>query len=103
MTQRPSQSADPTEPLHEAERGNRRRPGVSDFVRRAIEKTVGESSVIGKDALSHLLQQGDRGRKEVLRIIANEVGEFLRNTDLSDQIVKILTSVEVDLSMNVKF
>ncbi len=82
------------------------RGGVSDFVRRAIENTVGSVSSggsVGRDALHFLLQQGDRGRKELLRIIASEVGDFLRTVDVSGEVAKVLTGLQIDFSANIKF
>ncbi len=80
--------------------------GVSDFVRRAIENTVGSvqnTGTMSKEALHYVIQQGDRGRREVVRIVASEVGDFLRKTDLSQEVVKILTSVQMDFNATIKF
>jgi hypothetical protein len=86
---------------------NRGRPRVvSEFVRRAIENTVGSvqsTGSVSKEALAYLLQQGDKGRKEVMRVVAKEVGDFLRQTDVSSEIVKVLTNIQVDVSASVKF
>ncbi len=117
MSQRPSGPPDPNEPFYSdedlereelwaRERADRSRLGVSDFVRRAIENTVGSVQTTGsvsKEALQYLLQQGDKGRREVLRIFAAEVGQFLRDTDLSTELIKVLTGVQVELSANIKF
>jgi hypothetical protein len=84
----------------------RRRQGVSEFVRRAIENTVGSMQTTGtlsKEALAYLLQQGDRGKKELVRIVANEVGQFLRGIDLSGEVVKVLSSVQLEVNASVRF
>ena len=63
------------------------RRGVSDFVRRAIENTVGSvqtTSSLSREAINYLLQHGDKGKKEVVRIVASEVGDFLGGTDLDE-------------------
>lgn len=83
-----------------------RRPRVSDFVRRAIENTVGSVQSTGnapREALEYLLRQGDRGRRELFRIVAGEVGEFLRHVDVAGEVVKVLTSVEVEFKANLRF
>ena len=89
------------------ERSGGRPPlGVSDFVRRAIETTVGQvqnQSGLPKEAINYLLQQGERGRREVVRIVAKEVGDFLRATDISSEVVKVLTNVQVDFSAKLRF
>jgi hypothetical protein len=82
-----------------------RQRGVGDFVRRAFE-TVGSvqgSASLPKDAISYLLQQGDRGKREVVRIVAKEVGDFLRQVDISSEVVKILSSLQVEVSATVRF
>jgi hypothetical protein len=85
----------------------RTRPhAVSEFVRRAIENTVGSvqtTSSLSKEALNYLLQQGDRGKRELVRIVANEVGQFLRGVDLSSELVKVLTSVQLEVNASIRF
>lgn len=79
---------------------------VSDFLRRAIENTVGsveKSGSLSREALQYLLQQGDRGKKEVVRIVAHEVNDFLKNVDLSSEVLKVLTNLEVDVHASIKF
>jgi hypothetical protein len=89
-----------------ARREREGRVGVGDFVRRAIENTVGSvqnTSSTTRDALQYLLHQGDKGRKEILRIVAKEVGDFLHHVDLSSEIIKVLTNVEMDFNASVRF
>lgn len=79
---------------------------VGEFLRRTIDSTLGQvqsSGALPKEAISYLLHQGDKGRKEIVRIVANEVGDFLRHTDLSSEIVKVLTNVQVDMSASIRF
>ena len=86
------------------ERSGRRRPkpGVGDIVRRALENMQSTGNV-SREALQYVLHQGDRGKREVVRIVAKEVGEFLRHVDISQEVIKVLTSVQVDFSASVKF
>jgi hypothetical protein len=79
---------------------------VSEFVRRAIENTVGSmqnTSTLSREALQYLMQQGDRGKREVVRIVAHEVGEFLKGVDLSSEVLKVLTNLTVEVNASVKF
>ncbi len=86
---------------------DRRPPGVvTDFVRRAIENTVGQvqnTGSLSREAIHYLLQQGDRGRKELLRIVGKEVGDFLRHVDISTEVIKVLTGLQMDFTASVKF
>jgi hypothetical protein len=83
----------------------RRRPAVGDFVRKAIETmgSVSSSGSVGREALDYLLRQGDRGRRELFRIVAHEVGDFLRNVDVSGEVVKVLSSLQVEFSATLRF
>ncbi|MEM1022726.1 MAG: hypothetical protein AAGD10_03995 [Myxococcota bacterium] len=88
------------------ERDRQRGRVVGEFVRRAIDNAfeqVQSSSAAPKEALSFLLHQGDKGRREVVRIVAKEVGDFLRATDLSSEVIKVLTGVQAELNVKVKF
>jgi hypothetical protein len=61
------------------------------------------TSSLSREALSYLLQQGDRGKKEVVRIVAQEVNEFLRNMDLSSEVLKVLSNLQIEVNASVKF
>jgi hypothetical protein len=90
----------------QGERRQQRPRVVSEFVRRAIENTVGSVTNTGnlsREALNYLLQQGDRGKREVVRIVAQEVGEFLRGIDLSSEVVKVLSNIQVDVNASIRF
>jgi hypothetical protein len=86
------------------DRRQRGRP-VSEFVRKAIDSVGGGQGVgaLSKDALQYILQQGDRSKREILRIVANEVGEFLRNVDLSSEVVKVLTGIQLEVNASIRF
>lgn len=88
------------------ENERRQRKILGDLLRRAVDNAVGSvqnTGSVGKEAFSFLLQQGDKGKKEVVRIVAKEVGDFLRGVDLASEVAKVLTSVQVDVQASVKF
>ena len=90
----------------EREGRHKLRPAVTDFVRRAFENTMGSVQVPSsapREALDFLLKQGDRSRREIFRVVANEVSDFLKQVDLGGEIVKVLTSVQVELNASVRF
>ena len=82
------------------------RGSVPDFVRRAIENTMGSvqsTQNVSKEALQFFLSTTDKTRREIVRIAASEVGEFLRQSDIASEVIKVLTSVEADVQLRVKF
>jgi len=92
------------EPDRERERQRTRL--LSEFVRRTLENAVGQvqqTSTVPREALTYLLQQGDRGKREVVRIVGTEVSDFLRHIDVSSEILKVLGNLQVDVSASVRF
>lgn len=90
----------------ERRRGRKDRHPVQEMFRRAIENTVESvqnSGALPKEALTYLLQQGDKGRRELVKVAAKELGDFLRATDISSEVVKILTTVQMDMRVSVRF
>ncbi len=88
------------------ERDRQRTRVVSEFVRRTIENAVGQvqqSSTVPREALSFLLHQGDKGKRELVRIVATEVGDFLRHVDISTEVVKVLSNIQMDFQASVRF
>ena len=80
--------------------------GITEFVRKKLESTMDQVQTTGslsKEALTYVIQQGDKGRKEVLRIVAQEVGDFLKNTDLSQELTKVLTGLKIDVNASIAF
>ena len=87
-------------------RSRRDRHPVQELFRKAIENTfdtVKDSGAIPKEALGYLLQQTDRGRREIVKVAAKELGDFLRATDISSEVVKVLTAVQMDMTVSVRF
>lgn len=79
---------------------------LTEFVRRTLENAVGQvqqSSTVPREALTYLLQQGDRGKREVVRIVGTEVGDFLRHIDISTEVLKVLGNLQLDVSASVRF
>src|SRR5439155_266293 len=63
--------------------------------------TSGLFHVVAK--LSTTIKSGDRVKKELVRIIANEVGQFLRGVDLSGEVAKVLQGLQVEISTTIRF
>lgn len=82
------------------------RGAVADLIRKALDNTVESvqtTQSASRDALQYLLQQGDRGKKEVVRLVSKEVGDFLRGINLSSELIKVLTGVELEVRASVRF
>lgn len=80
--------------------------GVPDFVRRAIENTMGSvqtTGAVSKEAINFFLSTTDKRRREIVRMFATEVGDFLKHADISSEVIKVLTSVEADVEFKVRF
>ena len=88
---------------------------VPDIVRRAVLTGVGAlfmteegiRNLVGemklpKDALAFLLAQADKTRSDVTRIVTQEVRQFLESETLRREIWKLLTSVTLEVSAEVR-
>jgi hypothetical protein len=86
--------------------GRNRHRAVPDFVRRAIENTMGSvhnTQTASREALQLFLSTTDRTKRELVRIAASEVGQFLRHVDISSEVLKVLTGVQADVQISVRF
>ncbi len=58
---------------------------------------------IPRDVAKYFLAQVDDTKNALLRVFAREVREFLENTDLADDMRKVLTSISLEVSTRVRF
>lgn len=106
MTEEPEDDGWPYGGSQDDEADRRKGHRVPDFVRRAFENTMGSmasTQSVSREAIQSLLSTTDRTRRELVRLIASEVGDFFRHTDVASEIAKILTSVEANVHLSVKF
>ena len=65
-----------------------------------IRQTIGE---LPKDALSFLLTQTDKTRKELMRVVSDELKSFLRQLDLQGEIKEMLSGLTVEVKAEISF
>ena len=68
-----------------------------------IRSTFEENKKKPKEAMGFLLNQGDWMRKEILRIVSNEVRVFLENMDFGGEVAKILTTLSFEIKTEIRF
>jgi hypothetical protein len=56
-----------------------------------------------KDAMGYVVQQTDKTRRELFRIVSHEVKGFLRNADLTGELRRALIGLKVQVRAEVKF
>lgn len=56
-----------------------------------------------KDAIASLLQQTERSRRELLRLISDELKRYLRAVDLPGEIRKALTGMRLEVNAQIRF
>jgi len=56
-----------------------------------------------KDAMAYLVQQTDRTRKELFRVVSEEVKGFLRSKDLHAELRKMLAGLKLEVTAQVRF
>jgi len=99
--------------------GNRRRrlEGViPELIKRAVEIGVEKAAeapdtvkhIMGelklpKEIAGYILAQIDETKNSVVRVVANEVRDFLEHTNLSREAQKILTSLQFEVNTTIRF
>jgi hypothetical protein len=75
--------------------------GALFMTEEGIRNVVGELK-LPKDALNFLLQQAEKTRSEVTRVVTQEVRRFLESETLRREIFKVLSSVTVEVNAQIK-
>lgn len=65
-----------------------------------IRQTIGE---LPKDALSFLLTQTDKTRKELMRVVSDELKSFLRQLDIQGEVKEMLSGLTVEVKAEISF
>lgn len=90
---------------------------IPDLVKRTVEAGLGTLSradrgtlrgLVGdlrvpRDVAKYFLAQVDDTKNALLRVFAGEVRDFLENTDMAEDLKKVLTSVSLEVSTRVRF
>ncbi len=56
-----------------------------------------------KEALSHLVQQTNNSRREVFRILSEELKTFLRNADVAGALRNALAGMKLEVNAEIRF
>lgn len=75
---------------------------LSRTERGRLRGLVGELRV-PRDVSRYFLAQIDDTKNALLRVFANEVHDFLENTDIAEDLRKVLTSVSLEVSTQIRF
>lgn len=66
-----------------------------------IRNAVGDLR-LPKEAIQFLLNQTDNGRREVMRLLSEELKDFLRELDLTSELRKALVGLTLEVSASIK-
>ena len=84
----------------------------SDALRRKIESVLKKDGVVKslvselkmpREIVTHLMSQIDETKQAALGVISKEVRLFFENTDLSDELAKLLSQLSFEVSTRVRF
>ncbi len=89
---------------------------IPDILKRAVERGVERAteapenlkSFVGelkipKEIAHYLLSQVDETKNGLFRVVAKEMGDFLKNTNLAGELQKVLTSVQFEVNTTIRF
>jgi hypothetical protein len=120
MPSRPTRPPSSTEPTQadpsrdgdeDEEYGDERPPlerTLTDLIRRGLEAGKGpfgrvSESFFPRDIASTVVSQLGDIRSGVVKAVAQEVGRFLREADIASEIRKVLTGMDIEASVRLRF
>ena len=108
----PLETADDVDEPAEPRADSENRPGLErilpELLRRGFEagrvplERVSES-IFPKDIASHLVSQLGDIRSGVVKAVAQEVGRFLREADIASEVRKVLTGLDMEATVKLRF
>ena len=66
----------------------------------SIKSTIGE---LPKDALGYVVGQAEKSRKELVRVVTNEIRGFLGGMDMTHELRKALLGLKVEVNASIRF
>ena len=107
----PPQADSPREADEDDEYGEERPPlerTLTDLIRRGLEAGKGpfgrvSESFFPRDIASTVVSQLGDIRSGVVKAVAQEVGRFLREADIASEIRKVLTGMDIEASVRLRF
>lgn len=81
---------------------------LPELIRKGFEAGRGplervSESIFPKDMTSHLVSQLGDIRSGVVKAVAQEVGRFLREADIASEVRKVLTGLDIDAQVKLRF
>jgi len=84
---------------------------VPEGIKRGFENLIRESrlkNIVGdlklpKEVISHIMSQVDETKQAALGVIGREVRVFLENTNISEELAKLLTQISFEVKTQVRF
>ncbi|MEZ4270485.1 MAG: hypothetical protein R3C68_03315 [Myxococcota bacterium] len=67
-----------------------------------IRQTLGDLR-LPKEAMSFLMQQAERSRRELFRVVSDELKGFLKGVDLTGEVRRALTGLKIEINAEVRF
>jgi hypothetical protein len=67
-----------------------------------IRNIVGDLK-LPKEIVNHIISQVDETKQATVGVVSREVREFLENTNLADELAKLLTQISFEIKTQVRF
>ena len=76
--------------------------GVINSTEGGLRNMVGEITLPG-EIVSYMTKSIDRAKNEIVRMISDEVRQFLNHLNLTEEMVKAMSNLSVEVSAQIKF
>ena len=75
-------------------------------IKGVLQTEEGVRAILGevsKEVVSYAREQIDKGKSDLVQIVAREFREFLEHTDLAGEMQKVLTQVQLEVKTEIRF
>ena len=76
--------------------------GVITSTEGGLRNMVGEITLPG-EIISYMTKSIDRAKNEIVRMISDEVRQFLNHLNLTEEMVKAMSNLSIEVSAQIKF
>jgi hypothetical protein len=76
---------------------------VEAVLKEGVLKNIVSEMKLPKEIVSHLISQIDETKQATLKMVTREVRQFLENTNLADEMARLLSQLSFEVSTKVRF
>ena len=84
-------------------RADRLRQKLEGMLKEGVIRNFAKDMKLPREIVTHLISQIDETKQATLKLVSKEIRMFLENTNLSEEMVKLLSQLSFEVSTKVRF